>query len=180
LWSTAAIPLFSGAIWASARCTARQAPLAVAMPKPAAAICWKVAPLIHRDSAFCSFSGAWSCAGRDERSPPPRFDCPTVLTAPAIHTPQPRLSSFTTTDLSLALCARVRRRVDAWLVVVVGGDRSASLFVIAGLLLSGRVVAIVVGGELLQLLRIRRLLHPTGVEPPYRDKPSLRCRASSN
>jgi hypothetical protein len=39
------------------------------MPKPAAAICWKVAPLIHRDSAFCSFSRAWSCAGRDERSP---------------------------------------------------------------------------------------------------------------
>ena len=30
------------------------------MPKPAAAICWKVAPLIQRDSAFCSFSRAWS------------------------------------------------------------------------------------------------------------------------
>src|SRR5690242_19886337 len=38
------------------------------MPKPAAAICWKVAPLIHRDRAFCSFSRAWSWAGRDERS----------------------------------------------------------------------------------------------------------------
>ena len=37
----------------------------------AAAICWKVAPLIQRDRAFCSFSRAWSCAGRDERSPPP-------------------------------------------------------------------------------------------------------------
>jgi hypothetical protein len=44
--------------------------LAVAMPKPAAAICWKGAPLIQIDSAFCSFSRAWSCAGRDERSPP--------------------------------------------------------------------------------------------------------------
>ena len=33
-------------IRASTRLTARQAPLAVAMPKPAAAICWKVAPLI--------------------------------------------------------------------------------------------------------------------------------------
>ena len=30
---------------------------------------------------------AWSCASRDERSPPPRFDCPMVLTAPAIHCP---------------------------------------------------------------------------------------------
>ncbi len=28
----------------------------------------------------CSFSRAWSCTGRDERSPPPRFDCPIVLT----------------------------------------------------------------------------------------------------
>jgi hypothetical protein len=36
----------------------------------------KVAPLIHRDRTFCSFSRAWRCAGRDERSPPPRFDCP--------------------------------------------------------------------------------------------------------
>src|SRR5216684_8643925 len=62
-------------------------PLALAMPKPAAAICWKVAPLIHRDSAFCSFSRAWTCAGRDERSPPPRFDYPIVLTALAIHRP---------------------------------------------------------------------------------------------
>ena len=34
------------------------------MPKPAATICWKVAPLIQRDSAFCSFSRPWSCAGR--------------------------------------------------------------------------------------------------------------------
>jgi hypothetical protein len=42
------------------------------MPKPAAAICWKVAPLIHSDSAFCSFSRAWSCAGRELWSPPPR------------------------------------------------------------------------------------------------------------
>jgi hypothetical protein len=30
---------------------------------------------------------AWSGAGRDERSPPPRFDCPIVLTAPAFHHP---------------------------------------------------------------------------------------------
>jgi hypothetical protein len=39
------------------------------MPKPAAAICWKVAPLIHRDRAFCSFSRASSCAGRELWSP---------------------------------------------------------------------------------------------------------------
>jgi len=39
------------------------------MPKPAAIICWKVAPLIQRDSAFCSFSRAWNRAGRDERKP---------------------------------------------------------------------------------------------------------------
>jgi hypothetical protein len=37
-----------------------------------------------------------SCAGGDERSPPPRFDYPMVLTTPVIHRPQPRLSSFTT------------------------------------------------------------------------------------
>jgi hypothetical protein len=30
----------------------------------------KVAPLIQRDSAFCSFSRAWSCAGRELWSPP--------------------------------------------------------------------------------------------------------------
>jgi ATP-dependent DNA ligase len=39
-------------IRANARPTERQAPLAVAMPKPAAAICWKVAPLIHRDEGL--------------------------------------------------------------------------------------------------------------------------------
>jgi hypothetical protein len=39
------------------------------MPNPAAAICWQVAPLIQRDSAFCSFSRAWSCAGRELWSP---------------------------------------------------------------------------------------------------------------
>jgi hypothetical protein len=34
----------------------------------------------------CSFSRIRSCAGRDDRSsPPPRFDCSIVLTAPAIH-----------------------------------------------------------------------------------------------
>jgi alkylation response protein AidB-like acyl-CoA dehydrogenase len=32
------------------------------MPKPAAAICWKVAPLIHRDSAFC-FLDTWYTVG---------------------------------------------------------------------------------------------------------------------
>jgi hypothetical protein len=53
------------------------------MPKRAAAICWKVAPLIQRDRA----SRAWTCAVRGERSPPPRFAYPIVLTALAIHTP---------------------------------------------------------------------------------------------
>jgi hypothetical protein len=31
-------------------------------------MCWKVAPLIQSDTVFCSFSRAWTCAGRDERS----------------------------------------------------------------------------------------------------------------
>ncbi len=35
-------------------------------PKPAAAICWKVALLIQRDSAFC---WAWSCAGAHSTTP---------------------------------------------------------------------------------------------------------------
>jgi hypothetical protein len=52
------------------------------MPKPAAAICWKVAPLIQRDSAFCSFSRAWSCAGRELWSPP-CFACSMELLASA-------------------------------------------------------------------------------------------------
>src|SRR5260221_6590593 len=52
------------------------------MPKPAAAICWKVAPLIQRDSAFCSFSRAWSCAGRELWSPP-CFACSRELLASA-------------------------------------------------------------------------------------------------
>jgi hypothetical protein len=33
--------------------------------------------------ATSTFSRAWSCAGRDERSPPPRFDCPMELLASA-------------------------------------------------------------------------------------------------
>jgi hypothetical protein len=41
----------------------------------------------------CSFSRIQSCRGRDDRSsPPPRFDCPIVLTALAIGQPEPQLA----------------------------------------------------------------------------------------